>query len=157
MKKLIVLLVLLLPITSFGACFEVAGFGNTARNGLYEETVDTYAGYPVYQFGVDKYIAHISGDDGWLLTDDYVDWASVGGYYSVDCDTSPDLCVSWDEYLDTAGVGTVTGVSCDAEEETASTTTEITYQDWIFVNSIQIFLMSFIFLGFLFSVFKKRR
>jgi len=41
-------------------------------------------------------------------------------------------------------------------DEVATTTTEILYKDWIFVNSIQIFLLSFIAIGLLFSPLKQR-
>jgi len=40
---------------------------------------------------------------------------------------------------------------------TASTTQFVTYNDWIFVNAVIIFLVSFIFIGLLFSPLNKKR
>jgi len=38
----------------------------------------------------------------------------------------------------------------------SATTTAITYGDWLFVNAIIIFLLSFIAIGLFFSPFKKK-
>lgn len=68
--------------------------------------------------------------DNWRA-DNYVGFYEIEGYECLDC----------------GGSGTTTPIA----------TTTLNYQDWIFAETVQTFLLSFIGIGILFSVFRAKR
>lgn len=56
-----------------------------------------------------------------------------------------------------SGSGCTYPFNCTATASSTISTSTIGYQDWIFVNTVEVFLLSFIGIGTLFSVFRQKR
>lgn len=145
--------------------YEASGFGTTAVNVPYCDTGATINGYKLYMSTTSLYMYRRSADTKYAVFDN--DLNETAFYYYTDRNQCGgniyDGCTWHNDYEATgdAPVGDVVDyedcVGSSTPSSLLATTSELTYGDWLFSSSLQTFLLSFIGIGILFSVFRQKR
>ena len=151
MKFLVLLTIILLPFKSYAFCtsYTAESFGSAGYNGVYTEN-GTNNGVQAYENESGNWF-YWQLSNNWLMSPVKGEDEGHQYYYPGDDETEP--IGSWTLSGGSSPAGTLSQLDCSSGTTTATTT--MTYKDWIFVEMVQTFLLSFIPLGMVWSIFKK--